>query len=105
MVPAVFSRWFKQHMGRTFQRYVNEVRIARVCARLVDSKENITSAAVNSGYQNLANFTRRFLEITGLTPKEFRDKARQTLKTSPNRIVLRDGLHGWLEVISSKKKR
>lgn len=99
MAPAVFSRWFKQHMGRTFQHYVNEVRIARVCARLVNSDENITTAAMASGFQNLANFNRRFLAITNLTPREFRTKAQLMLKTRPSRMVLRDGLRGWLEVV------
>jgi transcriptional regulator GlxA family with amidase domain len=76
MVPAVFCRWFKGHMGRTFQRYVNEVRIARVCARLADGPETITAAALACGFNNLANFNRRFLEITGLTPRAFRAETR-----------------------------
>ncbi len=41
MSAATFSRWFKQHVGRTFQRYVNEVRVARVCANLAYREENI----------------------------------------------------------------
>lgn len=98
MSPAVFSRWFKLHMGRTFQHYVNEVRIARVCARLADSNENITSIAFASGFQNLANFNRRFLEVTHLTPKEFRNKTRLMLKNRPGSITVRNGANDLIEI-------
>jgi AraC-like DNA-binding protein len=77
MAPAVFCRWFKRHMGRTFQRYVNEVRVAQVCARLADSQDSITTVAFASGFTNLANFNRRFLEITGITPRAFRAETRE----------------------------
>lgn len=98
MAPAVFSRWFKQYMGRTFQRYLNEVRIAHVCFRLSDGAENITSVAMSSGYRNLSNFNRRFLEITGITPKDFRAKAFDLKEEAPKRMVVKYGLNGWLDI-------
>ncbi len=79
MTPATFSRWFKRNMGCTFQYYVNKVRLARVCADLVQYNDNITTIAMNAGYGNLANFNRRFREIVGTTPKLFRSQA-QSLK-------------------------
>ena len=88
MPSAAFSRWFKQHMGRTFQRYVNEVRVARVCAHLAQrEEENITEVAMNCGYHNLANFNRRFREIRGITPKSFRTQARLLQLNRPNRLL------------------
>ena len=32
MTPAAFSRFFKRHTGRTFSRFVNEAKIARLAA-------------------------------------------------------------------------
>lgn len=88
MPSAAFSRWFKQHMGRTFQRYVNEVRVARVCAHLAQREENnITEVAMNCGYHNLANFNRRFREIRGVTPKSFRTQARLLQMNRSNRLL------------------
>lgn len=87
MSAATFSRWFKQHMGRTFQRYLNEVRVARVCAELAQGQDNITSVAMNSGYHNLANFNRRFREIMGITPKAFRTQARPPSGASYGRLM------------------
>jgi AraC-like DNA-binding protein len=72
MSPAAFSRWFKENMGCVFKRYLNEIRIARVCAEIAHGKCSITEAAYQCGFNNLSNFNRRFLEVTGLTPKAFR---------------------------------
>ena len=72
MTPDVFTKWFKRHVGRTFQRYLSELRVANVCARLAHGDENITTVAMESGFNNLANFNRRFLSIVGCTPREFR---------------------------------
>ena len=94
MSAAVFSRWFKQRVGCTFQRYLNELRVARVCARLVNGPENITQAAFRCGYNNLANFNRRFRQITGLTPKEFRSQTRQMQEGRLHEFLIRPGRHG-----------
>lgn len=72
MSPAAFSRWFKTNMGCAFNRYLNEIRIAKVCSEIARGDHSITEAAFQAGYNNLSNFNRRFLEITGLTPKAFR---------------------------------
>lgn len=76
MSPAAFSRWFKTHMGCVFQRYLNELRVARACSILVKGDTPITDSAFQSGFNNLSNFNRRFQEITGLTPKAFRKQFR-----------------------------
>jgi AraC-like DNA-binding protein/quercetin dioxygenase-like cupin family protein len=70
--PAAFSRYFRRHMGRTFESYVNEVRIGHVCRLLLESKVTIAEAAYSVGYNNLANFNRRFRAITGNSPSRFR---------------------------------
>ena len=76
MSPPAFSRWFKLHMGCVFQRYLNELRVARACSLLVKGDSSITDAAFQAGFNNLSNFNRRFQEITGLTPKVFRKQFR-----------------------------
>ncbi|MEO5716814.1 MAG: AraC family transcriptional regulator [Luteolibacter sp.] len=77
MSPAAFSRWFKLNMGCVFSRYLNEIRVARVCSEIAHGKLSITEAAYLSGFNNLSNFNRRFLEVTGLTPKAFRVQIQQ----------------------------
>jgi AraC-like DNA-binding protein/quercetin dioxygenase-like cupin family protein len=82
MSSAAFSRFFHRETGRTFQRYCNEVRVARVCADLAGTSDrNIAEAAFAAGFQNLANFGRRFREITGITPSEYRKMLRAEPKS------------------------
>lgn len=73
MSPAAFSRFFHAKTDRVFNRYVSEVRIARVCARLLATDNSITEIAGESGFENLSNFNRRFREIVKMTPREYRD--------------------------------
>ena len=93
MSAAVFSRWFKQRVGCTFQRYVNELRVARVCMWLANGVESITQVAFECGYNSLANFNRRFREITGLSPTEFRSQTRQMQELSLHASLIR--LAAW----------
>lgn len=76
MSPPAFSRWFKLHMGCVFQRYLNEIRVARACSYLVKKDISITDAAFEAGFNNLSNFNRQFQGVTGLTPKDFRKQFR-----------------------------
>jgi AraC-like DNA-binding protein len=105
MSAAVFSRWFKQRVGCTFQRYVNELRVARVCARLVSGPQSITEAAFACGYNNLANFNRRFRELLGLTPKAFRGQTRQMQERSLHQSLIRLGRHGTVHVVPDGRGR
>jgi len=66
MSPPAFSRWFKARLGRVFQRYINELRVAKVCARLADTGEGITQAAFECGYNNLPTLTGASVKLPGL---------------------------------------
>ncbi|MBE2204134.1 MAG: helix-turn-helix transcriptional regulator [Chthoniobacterales bacterium] len=72
--PQAFCRFFREKTGRPFRRYVNEVRIARACGSLLDNDRPIAEIAFTSGFGTLANFNRRFREITGVTPGDYRTK-------------------------------
>ena len=73
MSPQAFCRFFRTRTGRTFQRYVSEVRVVRTCCGLLNGEIGISEIALQSGFNNLANFNRRFREITGRTPREYRE--------------------------------
>ncbi|QYM78209.1 helix-turn-helix domain-containing protein [Horticoccus luteus] len=71
--PAAFSRYFRRKMGHTFEAFVNEVRVGRICRELLDDpSRSVAEIAFAGGYNNLANFNRQFLRRTGLTPGAFR---------------------------------
>ncbi len=73
-----FSRFFKKYTGLTFVKFVNTLRINEACRLLVRESYDVTQIAFMCGYQNISNFNRRFQEIKGLTPSEFRNGFRQT---------------------------
>ncbi len=72
MSPQAFSRFFRRHTGRTFQRFVNELRIGHACRLLMETDLTVSEVALESGYSNLSNFNRRFRELRGLAPRKFR---------------------------------
>jgi len=72
MNESRFSRFFRRATGNTFTDFVNHVRINRACQFLMESDRQITQIAYDVGFNNIANFNRRFLDIKGMTPREFR---------------------------------
>jgi len=72
MTESRFSRLFRRATGNTFVDFVNRVRINRACQLLMESDRYITQICYDVGFNNVANFNRRFLEIKGMTPRDFR---------------------------------
>ncbi|OGB14442.1 MAG: AraC family transcriptional regulator [Burkholderiales bacterium RIFCSPLOWO2_12_67_14] len=75
MSESRFSRFFRRATGNTFTDFVNRVRISRACQLLMDSEQQVTHICYEVGFNNVANFNRRFLEIKGMTPSEFRKQS------------------------------
>ncbi len=75
MSESRFSRFFRRATGNTFTDFVNRVRISRACQLLMETDRQITHICYEVGFNNVANFNRRFLEIKGMTPSEFRKQA------------------------------
>lgn len=72
MSESRFSRFFRRATGNTYTDFVNRVRINRACQLLMNSDRYITNVCYDVGFNNVANFNRRFLQIKGMTPSEFR---------------------------------
>lgn len=75
MSESRFSRFFRRATGNTFPVFVNRIRVSRACQLLMETDQQITQIGYVVGFNNLANFNRRFLEIKGVTPSEFRRQA------------------------------
>ncbi|WP_309684855.1 AraC family transcriptional regulator [Polaromonas sp.] len=72
MTESRFSRFFRRATGNTFTDFVNQVRVNRACQLLMESDRYITDICYEVGFNNVANFNRRFLDVKGMTPSEFR---------------------------------
>ncbi len=73
MSPSAFCRYFTKVMGKSFIRFVNEMRIGQVCRDLQETDSSVSEIAYNNGYASLANFNRQFKKIHGMSPKAYRN--------------------------------
>jgi AraC-like DNA-binding protein len=74
MSTTAFSRFFKKSTGKTFIRYVNELRIGWACKLLIESEMNIAEICYEVGFNNLSNFNRRFFERHNMSPRIYRQE-------------------------------
>ena len=72
MSPSAFSRFFKQHTGRTLMDYIIDIRLGNAARLLVDTSEGISEISFACGFNNLSNFNRAFKARRGYTPRDFR---------------------------------
>lgn len=70
-VPS-FCRYFKKISGKTFTRFVNEIRIVHACKLLIQEQMSVSHVALESGFNNFSYFNRIFKEITGKSPSVYR---------------------------------
>ena len=73
MAPAAFSRLFRRTTRKTFTRFVTEVRLGHACRLLCESDKTVAAIAFESGFNNLANFNRRFRDHNHCSPRGYRD--------------------------------
>ena len=78
MSDGAFSRFFREHLGKTFPAFVNDLRIGRACRLLAETEMNVTEIALSCGYRNLSNFNRQFLQLKKGSPSEFRRRMRHS---------------------------
>lgn len=79
MSASHFSRFFRKATGNTFKDFFTGVRISKACELLSTSDKQITSICYDVGYNNIANFNRRFLERKKVSPREYRRQAKARL--------------------------
>jgi AraC-like DNA-binding protein len=72
MSERVFTRFFRAATGNSFTDFVNRLRVNRACQLLMETERYVSNICYDAGFNNVANFNRRFLEFKGMTPKEFR---------------------------------
>jgi len=75
MTPNAFCRYFKQRTNKTFVNFLIDIRIGNACKLLAKKNDfSITEISYKSGFNNLANFNRKFKALKGITPSEYRKK-------------------------------
>ena len=80
--PAAFSRSFKRVTRKTFTQFLTELRLRHACTLLGETDWTILRIAMESGFQNLSNFNRRFLATRGENPSRYRKRQSQLISTT-----------------------
>lgn len=70
--PVHLARTFRRHYGCTIGEYARRLRIERARHALIDGDRSISAIALSNGFSDQAHFTRRFKEIVGMPPGEYR---------------------------------
>ncbi|MCR5669464.1 MAG: AraC family transcriptional regulator [Butyrivibrio sp.] len=70
--PTHLSRMFKEHVGRNFYQYLQNVRLMN-CVEEMNADENVRlmECALNHGFPNAKSFIQTFKKTFGCTPSEW----------------------------------
>ncbi|HEY5587105.1 MAG TPA: response regulator [Ruminiclostridium sp.] len=71
--PTYLSKLFKEKSGENFMDFLMKVRVERAKVLLKDLSYHIYDVCQMVGYESPKHFSKVFKEITGITPKEFRN--------------------------------
>ncbi|MEF9953380.1 MAG: AraC family transcriptional regulator [Clostridium sp.] len=75
------SHYIKEKIGISFQECVSATRMNRAISLLMKTEDTITSIALESGFPNTKIFNKKFKDIYGCCPRDFRRK---------NSMIIRD---------------
>ena len=74
MSLSAFCHYFKRVTGRTLSDFIKEVRIGHARKLLLETDATVAETAYASGFESLSNFNRQFQQISGTSPKVFRQQ-------------------------------
>ena len=71
--PEYFRRLFRKMTGESVRTYLHKLRVDEACRLLLVTELPIGEIARAVGYQDMKAFYQSFKQITGKTPKEYRN--------------------------------
>lgn len=75
MSRASLGRVFPRLFGRTYARYLAEVRVVKACSLLSETDKSVAEIAIETGFGSVSNFNRRFLALKQTSPLRYRKTA------------------------------
>lgn len=85
MSAPSLSKLFKEETGTLFNTYINKVRVNRSLKDLLYSRMSIEEIAINNGFKNSRTYRRRFKDIFGKSPSDYRNKINNTINTNKSK--------------------
>ena len=75
---AYLGKLFLQKTGKTFNAYLNEIRIEQAARLLIDTDMKVYEIATKVGYKKVDHFFQKFRAIQNMSPAEYRKQYRQS---------------------------
>ncbi|MDO4977704.1 MAG: AraC family transcriptional regulator [Eubacteriales bacterium] len=72
--PRYFCTFFHDNFHMSFVSYLNRYRIEQACTLLNMGEYTVTEVAMRVGFDNISYFIRKFREMQGCTPTEYRKR-------------------------------
>ena len=72
--PYHFHRIFRGMVGESVKEHIRRLRLERAASRLKNGSRSVTEIAFEAGYEAHEAFTRAFVDMFGVAPREFRSK-------------------------------
>jgi AraC-like DNA-binding protein len=73
--PYHLTRMFTREIGVPLHQYQLRMRIAKSTTALLDTKDDLTTIALDAGFSSHSHFTSAFHQTVGISPIEFRKSA------------------------------
>lgn len=74
LTSGIISRTIKQYMGMKYSDYLNFVRLQNAKNFILHTDIKVTQIAVEVGYNDYYYFTKKFKDMTGCLPSDYRKK-------------------------------
>ena len=81
------SRHIKEITGMTFTTYVQDIRMERIQTALETTDIPIKDIVTANGYYDVANFTRKFKKLLGVTPGQYRQLHKKPASAADDGLV------------------
>ncbi len=78
--PYHLTRIFREEVGTPLHQYQLRMRIAKSLNALLDTKDDVTNIALDSGFSSHSHFTSAFRQTVGISPTDFRRSANSQLR-------------------------
>lgn len=74
LTAPYLSRYFQHHMGQSFIKYINGIRLEHAVRFLLETDQPIIQIALECGFPNLNSFHKLFKDTFHTTPHQYRKK-------------------------------
>ena len=75
--PGCLSSHFRRHVGMSPMQYITQSRLTQAKRLLMQTDQSVQQIAIQCGYTDLSNFSRRFKQQFQCTPLQFRQQYKE----------------------------